>query len=99
MIRLPGRDDDVFKAQMRKEPLRTVSGWIVPLGIVYVIAGLIALCSVIFATKVTVFVVGIMVLISGIAEVINAFQLRSGANSCSGEPSAFCTSLPVSSRS
>jgi uncharacterized membrane protein HdeD (DUF308 family) len=68
----------VFQAQMRDvEPLRTRSGWIVALGIVYVIAGLVALSSVVFATRVTVFVVGIMMLISGIAEVINAFRLRS----------------------
>jgi uncharacterized membrane protein HdeD (DUF308 family) len=67
----------VFHAQMPDvEPLRTKSGWIVALGIVYVIGGLIALSSVVFATKVTVFVVGIMMLISGIAEMINAFQLR-----------------------
>jgi uncharacterized membrane protein HdeD (DUF308 family) len=59
------------------QPLRSKSGWIVALGVVYVIAGLIALSSVVFATKVTVFVVGIMMLISGIAEVINAFQFKS----------------------
>jgi uncharacterized membrane protein HdeD (DUF308 family) len=59
------------------EPLRSKSGWIVALGVVYVIAGLIALSSVVFATKVTVFVVGIMMLIAGIAEVINAFQFKS----------------------
>ncbi|HTV35992.1 MAG TPA: HdeD family acid-resistance protein [Xanthobacteraceae bacterium] len=59
------------------EPLRSKSGWIVALGVVYVIAGLIALSSVVFATKVTVFVVGIMMLISGIAEMINAFQFKS----------------------
>jgi uncharacterized membrane protein HdeD (DUF308 family) len=58
-------------------PLRAKSGWIVALGIVYVIAGLIALGSVVFATVVTVFVVGIMMLISGFAEVINAFQIKS----------------------
>lgn len=71
----------IFPAQMPDraavEPLRTKSGWIVALGIVYVIAGLIALSSVVFATRVTVFVVGVMMLISGIAEVINAFQFRS----------------------
>jgi uncharacterized membrane protein HdeD (DUF308 family) len=68
----------IFQTQMPDvEPLRTRSGWIVALGIVYAIAGLIALSSVVFATRVTVFVVGIMMLISGIAEVINAFQLRS----------------------
>ncbi len=58
-------------------PLRAKSGWIVGLGIIYLIAGVIALGSVVFATVVTVFVVGIMMLISGIAEVINAFQFKS----------------------
>jgi uncharacterized membrane protein HdeD (DUF308 family) len=71
----------IFQAQMPDraavEPLRAKSGWIVALGIVYVIAGLIALSSVVFATRITVFVVGVMMLISGIAEVINAFQFRS----------------------
>src|SRR5262245_13134138 len=42
----------VFQAQMRDvEPLRTRSGWIVALGIVYVIAGLIALSSVVTALQ------------------------------------------------
>ena len=69
------------QAQMPDSPavqhLRSKCGWIVALGVVYVIAGLIALSSVVFATKVTVFVVGIMMLISGVAEVINAFQFKS----------------------
>ena len=59
------------------EPLRAKSGWIVALGIVYVIAGFVALGSVVFATVATVFVVGIMMLIAGAAEVINAFQIKS----------------------
>jgi uncharacterized membrane protein HdeD (DUF308 family) len=58
------------------EPLRAKSGWIVALGVVYIVAGLIALGSVVFATVVTVFVVGIMMLIAGVAEVINAFQIK-----------------------
>jgi uncharacterized membrane protein HdeD (DUF308 family) len=58
------------------EPLRAKSGWIIALGIVYVIAGFVALGSVVFATVVTVFVVGIMMLIAGAAEVINAFQIK-----------------------
>ena len=58
------------------EPLRAKSGWIVALGIVYVIAGFIALGSVVFATVATVFVVGVMMLIAGVAEVINAFQMQ-----------------------
>jgi uncharacterized membrane protein HdeD (DUF308 family) len=58
------------------EPLRAKSGWIVALGVVYVIAGIIALGSVVMATTVSVFVVGIMMLIAGVAEVINAFQIK-----------------------
>ena len=58
-------------------PLRAKSGWIVALGVVYVIAGLIALGSLVFATVVTVFVVGVMMLLAGVAEVISAFQIKS----------------------
>lgn len=57
-------------------PLRAKWGWIVALGVVYVIAGMIALGSVVSATAATVFVVGIMMVIAGIAEVINAFQIK-----------------------
>jgi uncharacterized membrane protein HdeD (DUF308 family) len=57
-------------------PLRAKWGWIVALGAVYVIAGLIALGSVVSATVATVFVVGIMMIIAGVAEVINAFQIK-----------------------
>ena len=59
------------------EPLRAKSGWIVALGVIYVIAGIIALGSVVMATVASVFVVGIMMLIAGVAEVINAFQVKS----------------------
>jgi len=57
-------------------PLRAKSGWIIALGVVYVIAGIIALGSVVAATVASVFVVGIMMLIAGVAEVINAFQIK-----------------------
>jgi uncharacterized membrane protein HdeD (DUF308 family) len=57
-------------------PLRAKWGWIVALGIVYVIAGFIALGSVVTATAATVFVVGIMMIIAGVAEVISAFQVK-----------------------
>jgi len=40
-------------------PLRAKSGWIVALGIVYLIAGFIALGSVVSATVATVFVVAL----------------------------------------
>jgi len=64
-------------AETELAPLRAKSGWIVALGVVYVIAGLIALGSVVFATVVTVFVVGVMMLLAGVAEVISAFQIKS----------------------
>ena len=58
------------------EPLRAKSGWIIALGVIYLIAGIIALGSVMMATVVSVFIVGIMMLIAGIAEVIHAFQVK-----------------------
>jgi uncharacterized membrane protein HdeD (DUF308 family) len=58
------------------QPLRAKSGWIVALGVVYLIAGLIALASVMMATVASVFLVGIMMIIAGVAEVINAFQIK-----------------------
>jgi uncharacterized membrane protein HdeD (DUF308 family) len=58
------------------EPLRSKSGWIIALGVVYIVAGIIALGSVVLATVATVFVVGIMMVIAGVAEVINAFQIK-----------------------
>src|SRR5260370_11347943 len=65
-----------FEPASRLGPLRSKWGWIVALGIVYMVAGFIALGSVVTATVVSVFVVGIMMLIAGVAEVINAFQIK-----------------------
>jgi uncharacterized membrane protein HdeD (DUF308 family) len=58
-------------------PLRAKWGWIVALGVVYLIAGLIALGSVVAATVASVLVVGVMMIIAGVAEVFNAFQVKS----------------------
>jgi uncharacterized membrane protein HdeD (DUF308 family) len=58
-------------------PLRAKWGWIVALGVVYLIAGFIALGSVAMATVVSVLVVGVMMIVAGIAEVISAFQIKS----------------------
>lgn len=52
-------------------------GWVVALGAVYLLAGLIALGSMAAATVASVLVVGVMMVLSGIAEVVNAFQLKS----------------------
>jgi uncharacterized membrane protein HdeD (DUF308 family) len=67
---------NVFDTASGLQPLRSKSGWIIALGIVYVVAGFVALGSVFLATVATVFVVGIMMLIAGVAEVINAFQIK-----------------------
>lgn len=58
------------------EPLRNHWGWIVALGIVFLIAGVAALSSVLMATVVSVAFVGAMMLVSGIAEIINAFSVK-----------------------
>jgi uncharacterized membrane protein HdeD (DUF308 family) len=70
---LHGRSDPLSEVA----PLRARSGWVVALGVVYLVAGLIALSSIVFATVVSVLVVGIMMVVAGIAEIISAFQLKS----------------------
>jgi uncharacterized membrane protein HdeD (DUF308 family) len=57
-------------------PLRAKWGWIVALGVIYLIAGFIALGSVMTATVVSVFIVGVMMIIAGVAEVFSAFQIK-----------------------
>ena len=69
-------DTPSFQPVFGLEPLRAKWGWIVALGVVYVVAGFIALGSVVSATVVSVFVVGIMMLVAGVFEVINAFQIK-----------------------
>jgi uncharacterized membrane protein HdeD (DUF308 family) len=58
-------------------PLRAKSGWIVALGVVYLLAGFIALGSVVMATVASVLVVGVMMIVAGVAEVFSAFQIKS----------------------
>src|SRR3954452_6913769 len=61
-------------------PLRAKWGWIVALGVVYFIAGLVALGSVVEATALSVMIVGLMMIVAGVAEVINAFQVKTWGN-------------------
>ena len=56
--------------------LRRRWGWFVVLGIVQVVAGIIALGSVVAATAVSVFFVGVMMIVAGVSEVIGAFQVK-----------------------
>jgi uncharacterized membrane protein HdeD (DUF308 family) len=58
-------------------PLRAKWGWIVALGVVYIIAGFVALGSVMIATVASVLVVGVMMIVAGVAELVNAFQIKS----------------------
>jgi uncharacterized membrane protein HdeD (DUF308 family) len=67
---------DVLNASSDMAPLRAKSGWIIALGAVYLIAGFIALGSVMMATVASVLIVGVMMIIAGVAEVINAFQIK-----------------------
>jgi uncharacterized membrane protein HdeD (DUF308 family) len=57
-------------------PLRAKWGWIVALGVVYVIAGFVALGSMMMATVASVLIVGVMMIIAGVAEIINSFQIK-----------------------
>ncbi len=57
-------------------PLRAKWGWIVALGVIYLVAGFIALGSIVMATVASVFVVGFMMIVAGVAEIINAFQCK-----------------------
>ena len=58
-------------------PLRAKWGWIVTLGVVYVLAGFVALGSVVMATVASVLIVGVMMIVAGAAEIISAFQIKS----------------------
>jgi uncharacterized membrane protein HdeD (DUF308 family) len=57
--------------------LRTKWGWIVALGVVFLIAGVIALGSVVAATASAVLIVGIMMMMGGAAEIVAAFGVKS----------------------
>jgi len=71
--------DTLINTQAGSEmaPLRAKWGWIVALGVVYLLAGFIALGSVVVATVASVLVVGVMMIIAGVAEVFSAFQIKS----------------------
>jgi uncharacterized membrane protein HdeD (DUF308 family) len=57
--------------------LRAKWGWVVALGVVFMIAGVIALGSVIAATASAVLIIGIMMIMGGVAEIIAAFNVKS----------------------
>jgi len=66
-----------LRAASDTAPLRARWGWVVALGVVYLIVGFVALGSVVTATVASVFVVGVMMIIGGVAEVLSAFKFKS----------------------
>ncbi len=56
--------------------LRAKWGWVVAFGVISLIAGVIALGSVVMATESAVFIVGIMMLVVGVFEIFTAFGAR-----------------------
>lgn len=58
------------------QALRPKWGWIVGFGVVSLIAGFVALGSVMMATASAVMIVGVMMLLAGVAEIVAAFGVR-----------------------
>jgi uncharacterized membrane protein HdeD (DUF308 family) len=56
--------------------LRAKWGWIVALGVVFLVAGVVALGSVVAATASAVMIVGIMMIMGGVAEIVAAFGVK-----------------------
>jgi len=56
--------------------LRAKWGWIFALGVISVVAGVLALGSVVVATEAAVMIVGVMMLSAGFAEIVAAFGVR-----------------------
>lgn len=56
--------------------LRAKWGWIVALGIIFMLAGVIALGSVMMATLSAIYVIGVMMIMAGVTEIITAFNVK-----------------------
>lgn len=58
------------------DDMRNRWGWFVALGVVMIVAGVIALSSLLLATVASVLVVGSMMIVSGVFEVIHGIQMK-----------------------
>ena len=56
--------------------LRSRWGWFVALGVLMIVAGVIALGSLLMATVVTALWVGVMMIVSGAFEIVHGFQMK-----------------------
>ncbi|WP_274426006.1 HdeD family acid-resistance protein [Chelativorans sp. YIM 93263] len=61
----------------RGPELKSRWGWIVALGVLFLVGGVVALMSVVTATVASVFIVGIMMTLAGVAEIVHGFRMRS----------------------
>jgi uncharacterized membrane protein HdeD (DUF308 family) len=68
---------NAMQAGGRAHQLGAHWGWIVALGILYVVVGMIALGNVVEATVASVYWVGVMMIVAGVGETINAFRMQS----------------------
>lgn len=64
-------------SQSRLATLRANSGWLVAFGAVFIALGLLALGSVVTATIVTVYFVGVIMIVAGVAEIGMALRAKS----------------------
>ena len=67
-----------LRTETNVAPLRAKWGWIVALGVVYVVAGFVVLGSVVTAPLASALVVGAMMIIAGVAEARPWLASRSG---------------------
>jgi len=58
------------------ETLRAKWGWVVALGVVFLVAGFVAFGSVMTATVASVLVVGFMMMAGGVGEIVHAFAVK-----------------------
>ena len=56
--------------------LRAKRGWIIALGIIFMIAGVIALGNVLLSTVWAVYIIGIMMIMAGATEIVTAFSVK-----------------------
>jgi uncharacterized membrane protein HdeD (DUF308 family) len=66
----------VFNGMPSSPPLQSKWGWFVALGVLLLVCGVIALGNLLLATVVSVYYVGMLMLLGGIVYLVHAFQMR-----------------------
>lgn len=61
----------------RGTELKARWGWVAALGVIFLIGGIVALTSVVMATVASVLIVGVMMVLAGVAEIVHGFRMRS----------------------